>query len=77
MHSLTVAFATTRHARDALSFLRVSGMRIAPGDISGGAGAEFAVVELLVDLGDRPRVLTLLSGLRAIVLEDREQVAVA
>jgi hypothetical protein len=77
MHSLTVAFATARHARDALSFLRVSGMRIASGHVSGGSGAEFATVELLVDRADRARVLTLLSGLHAIVLEDRAQVAVA
>ncbi len=77
MSTLTVAFATARHARDALSFLRASGVRVAPGDISGGAGAEFAVVELAVEAGDRPRVLTLLSGLHGIVLEDRAQAAVA
>ncbi len=80
MTHLLVAFATDRHARDAVRFLDGTTLVTCAPSIRGGEGGSFAVVDFRVDPEDCDRLATLLSGLHGIVLREAaplEAVAVA
>jgi hypothetical protein len=69
-----VAFATTRHANDAVRFL--AGTALVAGDptVQGGDGPDFAVVEVDVETGNRDRLATLINGLHGILMSERSAI---
>ena len=77
MIRVIVAFATARHARDAVRFLAGASLVFDPPTVRGGEGAEFATVELEVEVGDRERLGTLVHGLHGIVVGERFAEALA
>jgi hypothetical protein len=74
---VVIAFATARHARDAVRFLAEASLVLDPPYVRGGEGAEFATVELEVEAGDRERLGTLVHGLHGIVVGERFAEALA
>jgi hypothetical protein len=78
MTHLTVAFASPRHARDALAFLAsgVHPFRAVPREATDPSTA-LALVDIELPCGERDRLLTLLSGVHGIVVADTPALAVS
>jgi len=74
---LTVAFATATHAHAALRFLARTAVDFTASGVTGGAGPEFARVELTLAAVDLHRMQTLLAGVSAIVIEERHSAPAA
>lgn len=70
---LTVAFASTRHAREALRFLEGSSVRMTaqPRPV-GHEGHDLALVDLKLLKRDRGRLEILLRGVHGLILDDEE-----
>ena len=73
MLHLVVAFASARHARDGLAFMRASSVRFEASVRPVDEPEHFAVVDLTLAPGDRGRMETLLLGVHAIVLNEEAE----
>lgn len=74
---IVVAFASARHAQDAVGFLARTALVAGAMDVSGGDGPSFATVSLELEARNRDRLLTLVSGLHGIVMQERDPALVA
>lgn len=70
MLHLVVAFASARHARDGLAFMRASSVPFEATVRPVDEPEHFAVVDLSLEPVDRGRLETLLLGVHAIVLDE-------
>jgi len=66
---LTVAFASSRHARDAVRFLAGSTLRVTAFARPTADEAEMALVDLEIPRVERARLETLLGGVHGIVID--------
>ena len=71
MHVLILAFATARHAHQAMGFLRACDVAFQEGAVSGGAGGDFAMLEVQVASASRSRFLTLVAGVNGLLVGER------
>jgi hypothetical protein len=74
---LVVAFATKRHALEAVRFVSDTALVCGVPSVTAGDGSSFAVVRFEVEARNRERLATLVQGLHGIVMPDRAAEAVA